>query len=324
MAELSDRELVRWDELLESGMSEREAQAVLIAASGAQPPASLLLPFIDEIQATRKVGVRLLLEDDDGAPWSSKMGARCTPYLPIDMSYPRDRETWRPLALLIQLNFEELPALAGYPATGILQIFVDAHSSHYGMNPQDKTDQSHFRVLFHEEIHHERHLLHLSDNLQGLQPPSEPEFWAIEGCRQYHDEYWHRPDAGVGAGVSCGLHGISIEQPMMDCDFRLEAHYSTELIRRFCHDIPFRKQLLALRGPHGELHQMGGYHYSSNGQDPRRDDPRFTNQDSELLVQIDGCGPIMWGDVGTACFFIRADHLARGDFSEVLYHWDCT
>ncbi len=42
-----------------------------------------------------------------------------------------------------------------------------------------------------------------------------------------------------------------------------------------------------------------------------------------LLLQI-SCGEhITWGDGGLANFFISAEDLARGDFSRVLYNWNC-
>ena len=67
-------------------------------------------------------------------------------------------------------------------------------------------------------------------------------------------------------------------------------------------------------------HQVGGYP-SFTQTDPRsQDDPRI------LLFQLDSDDDLglMWGDMGVAHFFIHPDDLARCDFSNVAYNWDCS
>ena len=62
-------------------------------------------------------------------------------------------------------------------------------------------------------------------------------------------------------------------------------------------------------------------------------DPRYGDLMDEfgtLLLQIDSEGEpgtgkdrILWGDVGIGGFFINEENLKRGDFSRVLFNWDC-
>ena len=55
-----------------------------------------------------------------------------------------------------------------------------------------------------------------------------------------------------------------------------------------------------------------------------QDDPRENGSDYDtLLLQIDTSDFIMWGDDGVANFFINGEDLRNGDFSDVLYNWDC-
>lgn len=60
-----------------------------------------------------------------------------------------------------------------------------------------------------------------------------------------------------------------------------------------------------------------------------QDDPRDMDNDGEwlLLLQIDTSDEegvdIMWGDGGVGHFFIRPEDLAKRDFSNVWYNWDC-
>lgn len=69
-------------------------------------------------------------------------------------------------------------------------------------------------------------------------------------------------------------------------------------------------------------HKIGGYAYFTQN-DPRIMQAQY--RDRILLLQIDSQRPaILWGDVGVGKFFIHPDALARKDFSEVLYNWDCS
>ena len=61
--------------------------------------------------------------------------------------------------------------------------------------------------------------------------------------------------------------------------------------------------------------------------------PAFTQLDSQvryddgydtLLFQLDSDYEFTrWGDSGVCHFFINSEKLKKGDFSDVLYHWDC-
>jgi uncharacterized protein YwqG len=66
-------------------------------------------------------------------------------------------------------------------------------------------------------------------------------------------------------------------------------------------------------------HKIGGYAFFTQT-DPRHDE----KEDYILLLQIDSDKEIIWGDIGVANFFIRPADLAKKDFTQVLYNWDCT
>jgi uncharacterized protein YwqG len=44
----------------------------------------------------------------------------------------------------------------------------------------------------------------------------------------------------------------------------------------------------------------------------------------QLYNLVDSDNEIICGDVGVANFFIRPGDLAKKDFSQVMYNWDCT
>ena len=82
----------------------------------------------------------------------------------------------------------------------------------------------------------------------------------------------------------------------------------------------------------GDLLNEGGYMSSMvlgypffTQSDPRGEDT-IADFDT-LLLQIDSTcdtpSTVMWGDSGVGNFFINGAALARGDFSRVLFNWDC-
>ncbi len=82
--------------------------------------------------------------------WSSKFGGK--PYWPKNMEYPESR-SGEELVLLAQLNFHELPSLAEFPQSGILQFFIEDDDV-YGMDFDTPIEEvmespSGYRVIFH-------------------------------------------------------------------------------------------------------------------------------------------------------------------------------
>lgn len=96
------------------------------------------IPFI-KIEATPSKNLAIT---------QSNFGGR--PYWPTILSYPTD-EKESPMFLLAQLNFAEIPSLQGYPNEGILQFFISANEL-FGVNFDAPTDQTNFRVVYHEVV----------------------------------------------------------------------------------------------------------------------------------------------------------------------------
>jgi uncharacterized protein YwqG len=71
------------------------------------------------------------------------------PYLPKNFEYPTTLEG-EYLHLLAQINFDEVPNLAGFPTTGILQFYI-ARDGMYGLDFESPTRQTNFRVLYFPE-----------------------------------------------------------------------------------------------------------------------------------------------------------------------------
>lgn len=94
----------------------------------------LLLPYEAEIEKSKKEALEISLTsmgcnlvDDDSSLTASKFCGK--PFVPHGMDYPVGKYSKQPLYLVTQINFEELPALEGYPKEGLLQIFSESEDS---------------------------------------------------------------------------------------------------------------------------------------------------------------------------------------------------
>ncbi|MCF2858742.1 DUF1963 domain-containing protein [Pseudoalteromonas sp. SMS1] len=228
--------------------------------------------------------------------WSSKFAGK--PYWPMGETYPCN-SSGAPLVLLAQINFEEVPALEGYPTTGILQFFVEDDDELYGMDFDASVDETlskpdGYRVVFHKEVIKDETMLE-----QCL--PSA----AVDSDFPIANEYSLQFE-------------LDKEQPS-PTDYRFE---------KICGDV-FEMDEAVGEYLYDNFESMGskvgGYAHFT------QEDPRGYEKPDEhwiLLFQLDSENDegveIMWGDCGVANFFIEPEALKKGDFSRVWYNWDCS
>ncbi|MFN7709622.1 MAG: YwqG family protein [Holosporales bacterium] len=228
---------------------------------------------------------------------SSKFGG--LPYWPQGMDYPTDPEG-KPLHLLAQINFEELPKLKPFPNTGLLQFFISSDNG-YGADRDHPSAQKGFRVVYH----------------QTYDPKSQQNLEAMDLTSAEHELPFHSMDGFALSFTtstqipSSDIYNETITAQLSEEDRELFIDY-------FYHDWEDRFS-------DGIMHQMGGYPNLCQG-DPR-DAPLSHDRTSKdfLLLQIDSdsANQIRWGDSGTAAFFISEKDLKKRDFSNVMYYWDC-
>ncbi|MDL2232749.1 DUF1963 domain-containing protein [Ruminococcaceae bacterium OttesenSCG-928-L11] len=241
--------------------------------------------------------------------FSSKFGG--TPYLPQGFAYPHNEDSTsdkKPLKLLAQLNFTELPPLPGFPAQGILQFYVayEEKDDVQGLDFDNPISQGGFRIIYHKDIVLDESLLQ--------EPP------ALEDAA---DVYF--PFKGEFA-----LIAEPVRQAMSPNDFRFDAAF----LKTYERYLPTDKQRVwELDSTVNDIisdtfsgtgHRIGGYPFFT------QEDPRGYGKYEDytfLLLQIDSDGrgddEIIWGDCGVANFFITPEQLKACDFTKVLYNWDC-
>lgn len=250
--------------------------------------------YRSRIETTFKPYVKISAKKDASLSlWQSKF--RGLPYLPKSQQYPKG-SNGRPLFLLAQINFEEIPKLEPFPTKGILQFYI-ADDDLYGLDFDDMTSQENFRVLFFPEItKDESRLLTDFDFLPSFDyaPVSDP----------------------------CSLTFAQHFEPISAVDYQFE--------QKIFDDSPPepREKLFAIWDIYAETfpsngHKLGGYPDFTQS-DPRGYD-KYYGRGFNLLLQIDSDDKanIMWGDVGIGNFFIREGDLKKSDFSTILYSWDC-
>lgn len=260
-------------------------------------------PYKDKIIQTKKTTIALSLSvATDLSPWQSKVGGH--PYLPLGMRYPTNANAEK-LQMIVQINFAELPVNDIYPNQGILQFYIDAEDDLTGLNFDDQTDQTGFRVIFHEHITQDISQLQSFDPQQVI----DYEYSPIRG--EYAIEFKAEPQY------------ISImDQSFAPLMFEVDDIYT---VADQFDGVDFYEDFLEVYADklNSDGHRLGGYPYFTQS------DPRYKDELKayELLLQIDTDNQeevdIMWGDVGVANFFIHPQDLKNKDFSKVLYNWDC-
>ena len=218
------------------------------------------------------------------------------PCLPDGFQYPTDKNG-RYMIPLAQINFSECPTLDGFPESGYLQFYI-ANDDVYGLDFDDQQTQTGFRVLYFKEEELTNPMQDFSFLEETMRAENCPVDKPYSLDFQLKDEYLAMGD----------YHGMQVIDPVLAKIVKQYPNIEDELS-----DILYDRA-----GNTG--HKLGGYAHFTQ-EDPRGYKEQW--QDRILLFQLDSEDDIMWGDVGVANFFIQPDKLARLDFSDIVYNWDC-
>ena len=277
-----------------------------------------LFKKMDEILAPAPC-LKFKIESRNTSLFDSKIGG--VPYFPKNMEFPTGKNNGfadKPLALLAQLNFEQLPHIENFPTKGILQFFI-APDNVYGMswNFKNLTAQDNFRVVYHESIIHDESQLMTADDItvyseeDGYYMPFTGEYRLIpeEPCTMPVSEYDYR------------FGSVIVEAYNMIID---EEDEETDDSGWIMDQIPYKYfidrncSFEAMVGGYPEFTQF----------DPRQYDNKYKKYNVVLFELNSNRYPkreidIMWGDSGTGTFMIPMEKLKALDFSDVIYNFDC-
>ena len=205
------------------------------------------------------------------------------PYLPIGFKYPKDN-AGKPMVLLAQLNFSEIPKLENYPEKGILQFYISS---------EDWYDMADYKVVYHEEV---------KDNETNFDFLTEELYTDFPVYCEHSLSFSKQEEYG-------GIEDFRFDYSFNELDFwefqdKLSKPQQEEM-DKFFYNIG---------------HKIGGYAYFTQG-DPR--DYEKDAKNDILLFQIDTDEQIMFGDSGVANFFINEDDLINKRFEKAYFNWDC-
>ena len=251
-----------------------------------------LLPFKEQLLATEQEYIQIIPSASPSQmPWESKFGGVTN--LPNNINLPFSEEG-KPLHLLIQINFEEVPFMPPFPSQGLLQIFI-ADDNNYGCNFENASEQSGFRIFFFPEIEKKVEAWH-TINTYLTNPESLP----------------------FDPRQSFALNFAKAKELVPPSDFNFQHIPNLDFHAQFGEEV-WRILKEYEEAVYRGGHKLGGYANFA------QEDPRDPNNPLALLLQIDSDSAIncQWGDMGIANFFIPEEELLAGNFSNVIYNWDC-
>lgn len=257
--------------------------------------------FIEKIQQTEKETGMLYLSNDGELPLTqSKVGG--VGYFPKEETYPIGA-SGKPLSLLAQLNFSELPEMKGYPTEGLLAFYIDEHDDLIGLDLDKPKNQAGYRVYYFEN------LAKANFSREELASFPTPEYKIVNG------EY----------AVAC----IKKQMPVLGESYEFEQAYGQDFYDFFEGlygddvDEKIDEVFDLLTEELGDAH-VGGYPSFT------QTDPRFYHENLQadvLLFQLDSVQSedveVMWGDFGIGNFFIHPEDLKNKHFHKAWYNWDC-
>ena len=260
---------------------------------------------------------------------ASKFGGR--PYLPSGESAPTN-EKGEPLGMIAQINCADLPENDIYPATGMLQFWINPNDEEclWGFDYENPLSQKNHRVVYYETLD---------------EPNPDAPFPNVD---------WDEGGWPIG-GFDCESGPLEIEYGMTfevreqgvtasGYDYydvfgaKWDETYPDELLPE-AHENPYKNQprreaLYELTEPfesEEEYSHVGGYPFFVQN-DPRDEFKELRGHTVNLLTIVseseneeneDEEIEIMWGDAGAANWLITPEALVARDFSQVVFEWAC-
>ncbi|WP_103072307.1 YwqG family protein [Aquimarina sediminis] len=234
------------------------------------------------VRITAKPRKEKLLEDNLGLTDSKFLG---TPFFPKEKEYPKDRNG-KPMIMVAQLNFEQIPRLEYFPEHGILQLFLSSTDWY----SEDSA------IIYHSKEDLNTPVL---DNFS---------FLSIEDYEEMPVYKLHQLsfEKGIdhGGSTDSQFDFLFDEKDYWDFTEGLTEEQEKEFGEYF----------------NSAGHKIGGYAEFTQS-DPR--DYNAGQSDDVQVLQIDVDDHIMFGDSGVGHIFISKEHLVKKDFSKAYFYWDC-
>lgn len=252
----------------------------------------------------------LSLSSEETTVTDSKVGGH--PYIAKGDTIPTVLDSETELRFLAQINLEQLTGDIFPLKTGILQFWI-LDEDVYGADFDEPCSQENFRVTYHKTIEEGYSKEEVEEHFPSL-------FADVE------DGLPIEPDVCFKITATEDISTITMGDFHFDSLFveKYNEWYPEEAVTAF-YDITADLD----DDIFDELYMEEAGHKLLGFPDFTQSDPReFKQPEYILLFQLDsddvGDEEILWGDCGIGNWFIHPDDLKNGDFSKVMYNWDCS
>ena len=289
---------------------EKQAKHVidLLNQEGARKKAIALKPFVpaDPLPQT-----------------ASKFGGR--PYLPAG-ELPPTNEKGEPLGMIAQINCADLPENDIYPATGLLQFWINPNDEKclWGYDYKNPLSQKNHRVVYYETLD---------------EPNPDAPFPTVNW-----DKYdWPLGPEGEDVSEATTEYALAFEtweQSFLDGGLEIYDQFADAWDEMYpdqklpenpnARDNASYNLLEPFESDERDYSYIGGYPSFAQG-DPRDEFEELRGHSVNLLTIESEWGEdaeedvyVIWSDAGAANWLITPEALAARDFSQVVFEWACS
>ena len=276
-------------------------------------------------RGARKQAIRLQVTRPD-APLpqtASKFGGR--PYLPAGESAPTN-EKGEPLGMIAQINCADLPENDIYPATGLLQFWINPNDEKclWGYDYKNPLSQKNHRVVYYETLD---------------EPNPDAPFPTVNW-----DKYdWPLGPEGEDVSEATTEYALAFEtweQSFLDGGLEIYDQFADAWDEMYpdqklpetpnARDNASYNLLEPFESDERDYSYIGGYPSFAQG-DPRDEFEELRGHSVNLLTIESEWGEdaeedvyVIWSDAGAANWLITPEALAARDFSQVVFEWACS
>ena len=277
-------------------------------------------------RGARKQAIRLKVTRPE-APLpqtASKIDGR--PYLPAG-ELPPTNEKGEPLGMIAQINCADLPENNIYPATGLLQFWINPNDEEclWGYDYEKPLSQKNHRVIYYETL-------------------GEPNPDALFPNVDWDEGGWPLGPDGKGVSEETAEYALAFEtweQGFLDGGFEIYDQFADAWDEMYpdqklpkepnARDDASYNLLELFESEERDYSHIGGYP-SFVQEDPRDEFKELRGHTVNLLTIVseseneeneDEEIEIMWGDAGSANWLITPEALAARDFTNVAFEWSC-
>ncbi len=255
--------------------------------------------FLDWYRAQRRPAIAL--KPDINLPIEPKTSRLFGPAFLLKGEEWPQAKNGKTLDFLAQMDLADCAALKGYPASGIIQFFIGRDDL--------------FGADFEDLLRGDYLVRHVPADADGnMREAPHKDDYDQSGIDDFSPAY----------NLETRLRGISLVPEMIEDMIDL-SHF--EASKRFFgipakYDLnPLYNILDKLQAQRSQGHHTGGY--PAFVQTDIREYGRYLEYD-HVLLRLTSDEHLMWGDVGECVFMIPSEDVAKGDFSRVIYTWDCS